>query len=87
MLIEQVDPDVIWIPSIWPETYCYTLSIALRSGRAVAGFAIGAVATRLRDAGRGYLIPLGDAGDPARLIQALALAAEEQAEEQKLAVA
>ncbi|MEL6226858.1 MAG: glycosyltransferase, partial [Pseudomonadota bacterium] len=27
-LLEKVDPDVIWIPSIWPETYCYTLSIA-----------------------------------------------------------
>ena len=87
LLIEQADPDVIWIPSIWPETYCYTLSIALRSGRAVAGFAIGAIATRLRDAGRGHLMPLSDAGNPERLIQALALAAEEEAEKQELAVA
>ena len=78
LLIEQVDPDVIWIPSIWPETYCYTLSIALRSGRPVAGFAIGAIATRLRDAGRGHLIPLSDAARPGRLIEALALAADEE---------
>ncbi len=76
LLIEQADPDVIWIPSIWPETYCYTLSIALRSGRPIAGFAIGAIATRLRDAGTGHLMPLSDAGDPERLLQALALAAE-----------
>lgn len=76
LLIDQADPDVIWIPSIWPETYCYTLSIALRSGVPVAGFAIGAIATRLRDAGRGQLIPLADAAKPERLIEALTLAAE-----------
>lgn len=76
LLIDQADPDVIWIPSIWPETYCYTLSIALRSGVPVAGFAIGAIATRLRDAGRGHLIPLADAAQPQRLIEALTLAAE-----------
>lgn len=78
LLIEQADPDVIWIPSIWPETYCYTLSIALRSGRPIAGFAVGAVATRLQDAGRGHLIPLEDAARPERLIGALALTAEER---------
>ena len=80
LLIEQADPDVIWVPSIWPETYCYTLSIALRSGRPVAGFAIGAVATRLRASGRGHLIPLEDAARPERLIEALTLAAEDCAE-------
>jgi hypothetical protein len=47
----MVDPDLILIPSIWPETYCYTLSHALASGRPVAGFDLGAVGTRLRDAG------------------------------------
>lgn len=78
LLIEQADPDVIWVPSIWPETYCYTLSIALRSGRAVAGFDIGAIATRLRDAGRGHLIPLEDAARPERLIVALERAAQER---------
>ncbi|MEM7212042.1 MAG: glycosyltransferase [Pseudomonadota bacterium] len=76
LLIERADPDVIWIPSTWPETYCYTLSIALRSGRPVAGFAIGAIATRLRAAGHGHLIPLSDASKPARLLEALAIAAE-----------
>lgn len=76
LLIDQVEPDVIWIPSIWPETYCYTLSIALRSGLPVAGFAIGAIATRLRDAGWGRLIPLSDAAQPERLLEALSLAAD-----------
>jgi len=73
--IEAVDPDLIWIPSVWPETYSYTLSIALRSGRAVATFDIGALGTRLRAAGRGALIPLDLARHPAALYDALRQAA------------
>ncbi|MEM9061900.1 MAG: glycosyltransferase [Pseudomonadota bacterium] len=75
LLLEKTDPDVIWIPSIWPETYCYTLSIALRSGLPIMGFAIGAIATRLSDVERGHLVPLVDAARPERLIEALELAA------------
>ncbi|MGD1923559.1 MAG: glycosyltransferase [Paracoccaceae bacterium] len=75
LLLEKVDPDVIWIPSIWPETYCYTLSIALRSGLPIVGFEIGAVATRLSDAGCGYLVPLTYAKQPDRLIEAFKFAA------------
>jgi GT2 family glycosyltransferase/glycosyltransferase involved in cell wall biosynthesis len=77
--IDAVDPDLILIPSIWPETYCYTLSHALASGRAVAGFDIGAVGTRLRDAARegarATVLPLVLARDPAPLMAALASAA------------
>ena len=75
-LIADADPDVIWISSVWPETYSYTLSIALRSGRGVAAFDIGAMGTRVRDAGRGTLIPLGDARDPQALYNALCGAAQ-----------
>lgn len=28
--IEDINPDYIWFPALWPETYSYTLSIALR---------------------------------------------------------
>jgi hypothetical protein len=73
--IEAVDPDLILIPSIWPETYCYTLSHALASGRPVAGFEIGAIATRLGDAAatgaRVTLLPLAMARRPAALLDAL----------------
>lgn len=65
--ISDLDPDLIWIPSIWPETYCYTLSIALASGRPIAAFDIGAIATRLRAAGRGCLMPLEISVDPKAL--------------------
>lgn len=74
-LITRVDPDLIWISSVWPETYSYTLSIALRSGRPVAAFDIGAMGTRLRAAGRGTLIPLDIARDPEGLYRALGAAA------------
>ena len=73
--LERADPDLIWIPSLWPETYCYTLSIALRSGRPVAAFDLGAQASRLRDVDRGHLIPLGLADQPAALWAALTRAA------------
>jgi len=73
--IEAADPDLILIPSIWPETYCYTLSHALASGRPVAGFDIGAIGTRVRDAtalgAPATLLPLAMARDPAALLDAL----------------
>ena len=77
-LIEQVDPDVIWVPSLWPETYCYTLTAALVSGRAVAAFDLGAQANRLRAARRDGLIPLGQAYRPDRLLAELHKAAKAQ---------
>jgi len=69
--IAEADPDVVLIPSIWPETFCYTLSHALASGRPVAGFDIGAVGTRLRDSGAGLVLPLALARDPTALLEAL----------------
>ncbi|MFD2453896.1 glycosyltransferase family protein [Ideonella paludis] len=47
--IEDQNPDLIWLPSIWPETYSYVLSAAMESGRRVAAFKIGAPARRLRE--------------------------------------
>ena len=43
----------------WPETYSYTLSLALQAGRPVCAFDIGAIARRLRDIGEDeQLLPL-----------------------------
>ena len=50
-LLEKVsaaDPHIVLVPSIWPETYCYVLSGALRSGRRIAVFDLGAQAERAR---------------------------------------
>ncbi len=57
-LLEREQPDLIWLPSVWPETWCYTLDYALSSGLPLVGFAIGAIAERLSAAGAGVLLPL-----------------------------
>lgn len=43
-------PALIWLPSTAPETYSYTLSLAIKSGYPVVAFDLGAVASRLRKA-------------------------------------
>ncbi len=50
--IEQIQPHIIWFPAQWPETYSYTLSIALEHGLPVVVPDIGAFAERV--CGRAY---------------------------------
>jgi GT2 family glycosyltransferase len=57
-LLERERPDVIFLPSVWPETWCYTLDYALAAQRPVVAFDLGAIAERLRAAGLGLLLPL-----------------------------
>ena len=58
-LIGTHDVHLAWQPSIWPETWCFTLGLAWRAGLHVAAFDIGAPAERIRKTGRGWLMPLG----------------------------
>jgi glycosyltransferase involved in cell wall biosynthesis len=51
-LIETIAPHVIWFPASWPETFSYTLSIAIESGRSIAATRLGAFPERLQ--GRPY---------------------------------
>ena len=55
LLLEQ-KAHVAFLPSIWPETYCYTLSIALAAGFPTIAFDIGAPAERLRRAGGDHML-------------------------------
>lgn len=48
--LAALKPDVLFLPSVWPETYCYTLSLALGFGLPIAAFDLGAQASRLRAA-------------------------------------
>ncbi|MEA1672448.1 glycosyltransferase [Nitrospirillum sp. BR 11163] len=48
-----------FLPSVWPETWSYTLTEMLAAGLMVAAFDLGAQAERLRTLGRGMLLPLG----------------------------
>jgi len=58
-LLRREQPDVAWLPSVWPETWCYTLDYALSAGLPVLAFDLGAIAERLRAAGTGTFVPLG----------------------------
>ena len=57
-LLRREQPDVVWLPSVWPETWCYALDHALGTGLPVVAFDLGAIAERLRAAGTGVLLPL-----------------------------
>ena len=50
--LEALGAHLVWLPSLWPETFSYTLSVAFASGHPVWAFDIGAIARRLRDIGR-----------------------------------
>lgn len=48
-----------FLPSVCPETWCYSLSLAWRCGLWVAAFDLGAQAERIGASGAGWLLPLG----------------------------
>jgi glycosyltransferase involved in cell wall biosynthesis len=58
-LIAQCRPSVAFLPSIWPETWCYTLSEAWRAGLYTVAFDLGAQAERIKATNRGLVLPLG----------------------------
>jgi glycosyltransferase involved in cell wall biosynthesis len=48
-----------FLPSVWPETWCYTLGETWQAGFDVVVFDIGALQERVRRTGRGWVLPLG----------------------------
>lgn len=50
-VLKNTEGHVVWLPSIWPETYSYTLSIALKNNLPVFAFDFGAIAQRLNSIG------------------------------------
>ena len=55
--LAEVGAHVALLPSVWPETYCYTLTIAMKAGFPVCAFDIGAPAERLRARADSILLP------------------------------
>jgi GT2 family glycosyltransferase len=68
-LIRGLEGDLAFLPSIWPETWCFTLTEAWRAGLYAIAFDLGAPADRIRATRRGGLLPLGL--PPARINEAL----------------
>ena len=58
--VQAIGPDIGAIFSIWPETYCHTLTELLASGLPVLGFDIGAVGERITSNDVGWAIPVND---------------------------
>lgn len=48
-LLRWLQPDAIWFPAVWPETYSYTLSASLESALPIIAPNIGAFAERLQN--------------------------------------
>ena len=71
-LMQEIDPDLVGIFSLWPETYSQTLTEAWAMGVPVISTDIGAVAERIRQHGGGLLVPLNDAHSAAEVIRAFA---------------
>ena len=57
-LIASQRAHLAFIPSIWPETWCFALSRAWQAGLRAVAFDLGAEAERIRATGRGTLLPL-----------------------------
>ena len=58
-LIRSHRPNLAFLPSIWPETWCYALSDVWSAGLSAAVFDIGTPADRVRQHGGGWVLPLG----------------------------
>ncbi len=58
-LVREQQADIAWLPSLWPETWCFTLGVAWRAGLKAAVFDIGAQAERVKATGQGWVLPLG----------------------------
>lgn len=54
--VKLINPDISAIFSIWPETYCHTLTESWASGLPVIGLSYGAVEKRIAQHGAGWLV-------------------------------
>ncbi len=62
-LVRAQQAQIAFLPSICPETWCYALSVAWRSGLPVVAFNLGAQAERIRASGGGWTLPTGMQAD------------------------
>ncbi|EAR07921.1 predicted glycosyltransferase [Reinekea sp. MED297] len=58
--VEEVGPSLGLVLSIWPETWCHTLTEMWAAGVPVLGLDIGAVGVRIAQTGAGWLAPVDD---------------------------
>lgn len=56
--VDAIAPHLGVVLSVWPETYCHTLTEMWACGLPVLGFDVGAVGERLHTSGAGWPVPL-----------------------------
>jgi hypothetical protein len=66
-LLEEHPCHISFFPAVWPETFSYTLSIAMKANLYPVAFAFGAISDRLRTLGWGDLLELELMDKPAQL--------------------
>lgn len=70
-ILAEIDPDIMGMFSVWPETYSHTLTESWAFGVPVIATDIGAVAERIRHHGGGWLVPVDDASGAASVVREL----------------
>lgn len=70
-ILSRTQPDFVLIPSIWPETFCYALSMALKLLIPPVVFDIGAQAERVSPLAWGVTLPISLAYAPRKLSETL----------------
>jgi len=70
-LLHEAHCPIAFFPAIWPETYSYTLSEAVRAGLFPVAFDLGAPAERIKEWGWGQLLPEALKWDAAAVNDAL----------------
>lgn len=56
-LLQWLQPDLVWFPAQWPETYSYTLSASLQAGLPVVAPELGAFPERLSGRPWSWVLP------------------------------
>jgi glycosyltransferase involved in cell wall biosynthesis len=69
--LRRLQPDLALFPSIWPETYCYALTLALDAGVFPVVFDLGAQAERLKNYDVGRVLDVSLVDRPSDLNDAL----------------
>lgn len=60
-LVQKIRPHVSLVLSIWPETFCHTLTESWAAGLPVIGSRLGAVGDRIQESGAGWIVDPMDA--------------------------
>ncbi|MGY6156156.1 hypothetical protein [Paraburkholderia graminis] len=71
-LLGATRADFVWFSSVCPETYCFTLTSAFDAGMYPVAFDFGAIATRIKAAGWGRVLPIDTMLHPNRLAEIFA---------------